>query len=188
MISWVISAWRARFISSVRSVDQLARVLGGAAHRGHAGADARRPSTRAARGRSRSRRSRAQPLEDLLGVGLVGDQRARALVALRALVLLVPSTSPRRSAAALARDALRQRRDVAVVDDLDAVEPRSPRPASSACRRRGRSRTGRRPRARGTAPGRAQAAGDLLHRLRLRVAEPTRETEMPTLIAGRTPE
>ena len=50
-ISWVISAWRTRFISRVRSLDHVLGVLGRVPHRGHPRRRARRRSTRAAPGR-----------------------------------------------------------------------------------------------------------------------------------------
>ena len=110
-------------------LDELARVLGGVAHRGHA---------RAVLGRGRLEQraedrdldvDRDEPLEDLVRAR-ARTRRARA-VALRPRAC---SSSASSSSAALedrrllqrqqrlARDPLLQRRDVAVVEDLDAVD------------------------------------------------------------------
>ena len=127
MISWVISAWRARFISRVRSSIKRSGVLGGVAHRGHA---------RAVLGRGRLEQRavhrdldvlRHEPAEDLGGVGLVLDERVvTALVGLRAVVVLfVAALEDRRllqRQQGLAADLLDQRGDVAVVEDVDAVD------------------------------------------------------------------
>src|SRR3954471_2970565 len=118
-------------------LDQLAGVLGRVAHRGHAravlgggGLEQRAVDRDLDVGRH-------EPLEDLLGVGLVLDERARpgALVALvlvalggaavEAGVLTVRVLEDRRVLERQQRllgHLLRQRRDVAVVEDLHAVD------------------------------------------------------------------
>ena len=123
MISWVISAWRARFISSVRSSMTSAAFCGGVAHGGHA---------RAQLGRRRLEQRPVErdldvvgdeALEDLLGPGLVLDERvvAGALV----VVLVVGGLEDRRllqRQQRLAPHLLDEGRDVAVVEDVDAVD------------------------------------------------------------------
>ena len=61
-------------------------------------------------------------------------------------------------------------------------------PACAGSRGRGRSRTGRTPRARGTARGRASGGRRRFFIGLICALPPTRDTEMPTLMAGRTPE
>ena len=142
MISCVISACLARFICSVKPLDQLARVVGRVAHRGHA---------RAVLGRRRLEQRPEhrdldvvgdQPVQDLLRVGLVLDQRVVARAPLR------PRPRPPRIVGVLEREQrlaahlLGERRDVAVVEDLDLVEVAVDVGATSGPRRsRARSRT-----------------------------------------------
>ena len=60
-------------------------------------------------------------------------------------------------------------------------------PAAAASRGRARSRTARTPRGRGTARGRARSFPATFFIAFVCALPPTRETEMPTLIAGRSP-
>ena len=107
MISCVISAWRARFICSVRSSIRVARVLRRVAHRGHPRAVL---GCRRLQQRAEDRDLDVvghQPLEDLLGVGLVVDQRAVLGLLARGVVVAglrplrpPPASSPAAAAAA----------------------------------------------------------------------------------------
>src|SRR5215207_5824267 len=108
-------------------VDQLAGVLGRVAHRGHA---------RAVLGRGRLEQGaedrdldvdRHEPLQDLLRLGLVVDQRAVALTFPRLLLrlvvrLLLEDRRLLERQQSLAGDALLERRDVVVIEDLDTVD------------------------------------------------------------------
>ena len=114
-------------------LDEVGGVLGRVAHRRHAGAVL-------GRGRLEQRAvdrdldvGGDEPLEDLLRAGLVLDERVRAVGAL--LIVVAAGAAPERLLVGvledrrvlqrqqrLARDLLGQRRDVAVVEDVDAVD------------------------------------------------------------------
>src|SRR4051812_44554706 len=105
--------------------DELPRVLRGVAHSGHARAVLGRGGLQQGAVDRDLHVVRDEPLEDLLGVGLVLDERAvpRALrvVAVLVLVLLEDRGLLQRQQR-LAAHVLRERGDVAVVEDLHAVD------------------------------------------------------------------
>ena len=119
-ISCVISAWRARFISSVEAVDDLAGVLRGVPHRGHlralvgGGRLEQRPVDLCLDVHGR------QPREDLLGLGLEDEVAAERVVAPLVLVGLEHVGRDRQDL--LLCHGLRQRGDEGVVDEHDAVD------------------------------------------------------------------
>ncbi len=119
-ISCVISAWRARFMSSVSRVDQLARVLRGAPHRGHLGAVLRRRRLEQRPVDGGLEIGREQALQDLLRLWLV-DEVALERDLVRRLLLLILEDRARDREQVLDLDGLGQRRDVMVVDDDDAI-------------------------------------------------------------------
>ena len=80
----------------------------------------------------------------------------------------------------------RHRLALALVERLRRAARRGP--ACAACPRRGRSRTGRTPRGRGTARARSSGLPATFFIGAICALPPTRDTEMPTLMAGRTPE
>src|SRR5215207_3065557 len=105
-------------------VDQLPGVLGGVAHGGHAGAELRRGGLQQRPEHGDLHVVGHQALEDLLGVGLVLDQRT-VLGPLLLFLLLLLGLEDRRlleGQKRFAPDLLVERGDVAVVEDLHAVD------------------------------------------------------------------